>query len=137
MFQSDYHKLGFFFGLVSIGVWAYIFNEWGLPLILAIVVAVPVGFVFALVGTMLVGTVRQVIGDTAGSWLPIAVGVALIAWALLALEGATLALVALTGGSLIFGGIGLLYMRLNAMRMRAAMGDATQEDVDFLRSLDR
>jgi hypothetical protein len=137
MFASGYHKLGFFFGLISIAVWAYILNEWGLWLILAILVAFPVGFLFALVGTMLVGTVRGIVGDVAATWIAIVVGIALVVWAVIALEGATLALVALTGGSLIFGGIGLFWMRLNAMRIRAERGEASQEDIEFLRSLER
>jgi hypothetical protein len=137
VFQSGYHRLTFFFGLASVATWAYIFNEWGLNIIVSVVLAIPVGFVFALAGSMAVGSLRQVIGDTAGSWLPIVGGIALLVWAVLAFERATLALVALSGASLAVGGIGLLYMRLNAMRSRAAMGEASEEDVDFLASLDR
>lgn len=117
MFESGFHRLALFFGLASVAVWTYVFNEWWggewWGLLLAIVAAIPVGLVFSILPSILLRTLRQlpIVNDGLLTWLFILGGIALGVYALIAFEGATLAMVALTGAEAFVGGIGLLYTR--------------------------
>jgi hypothetical protein len=68
------------------------------------------------------------VNDTLLAWVFIVAGIALGVYALIGFEGTTLATVSLTGAEIFVSGIGLIYMRLNAMRFRAAMGEASADD---------
>jgi hypothetical protein len=122
VFESGFHRLTFFFGLASVAVWTYVFNEWWggewWGLLLAIAAAIPVGLVFSILPSILLGTLRRLplVNDTLLTWLFILGGFALGVYALIAFEGTTLAMVSLTGAEIFVGGVGLSYMRLNAMR---------------------
>ena len=122
MFESGLHRLAFFFGLASVAVWTYVFNEWWdggwWGLLLAVAAAIPVGIVFSILPSILLGTLRRLphVNDALLTWVFILGGVALAVYALIAFEGTTLAMVSLTGAEIFVGGIGLFYMRLNAMR---------------------
>jgi len=52
VFESGFHRLTFFFGLASVAVWTYVFNEWWggewWGLLLAVAAAIPVGIVFSI-----------------------------------------------------------------------------------------
>jgi hypothetical protein len=117
VFESGFHRLALFFGLASVAVWTYVFNEWWggewWGLLLAIVAAIPVGLVFSILPSILLRTLRQlpIVNDALLTWLFILGGIALGVYALIAFEGATLAMVALTGAETFVGGIGLLYTR--------------------------
>jgi hypothetical protein len=117
VFESGFHRLALFFGLASVAVWTYVFNEWWggewWGLLLAIVAAIPVGLVFSILPSILLRTLRQlpIVNDGLLTWLFILGGIALAVYALIAFEGATLAMVALTGAETFVGGIGLLYAR--------------------------
>jgi hypothetical protein len=117
VFESRFHRLALFFGLASVAVWTYVFNEWWggewWGLLLAIVAAIPVGLVFSILPSILLRTLRQlpIVNDALLTWLFILGGIALGVYALIAFEGATLAMVALTGAETFVGGIGLLYTR--------------------------
>ena len=117
MFESGFHRLALFFGLASVAVWTYVFNEWWggewWGLLLAIVAAIPVGLVFSILPSILLRTLRQlpIVNDALLTWLFILGGIALGVYALIAFEGATLAMVALAGAETFVGGIGLLYTR--------------------------
>jgi hypothetical protein len=117
VFESGFHRLALFFGLASVAVWTYVFNEWWggewWGLLLAIVAAIPVGIVFSILPSILLRTLRQlpIVNDGLLTWLFILGGIALGVYALIAFEGATLAMVALTGAETFVGGIGLLYTR--------------------------
>jgi hypothetical protein len=112
VFESGFHRLAFFFGLASVAVWTYVFNEWW-GLLLAIVAAIPVGVVFSILPSILLGTLRRLphVNDVLLTWLFILGGIALGVYALVAFEGATLAMGALYGAETFVGGIGLLYTR--------------------------
>jgi hypothetical protein len=117
VFESGFHRLALFFGLASVAVWTYVFNEWWggewWGLLLAIVAAIPVGLVFSILPSVLLRTLRQlpIVNDGLLTWLFILGGIALGVYAVIAFEGATLAMVALTGAETFVGGIGLLYTR--------------------------
>jgi hypothetical protein len=117
VFESGFHRLALFFGLASVAVWTYVFNEWWggewWGLLLAIVSAIPVGIVFSILPSILLRTLRQlpIVNDGLLTWLFILGGIALGVYALIAFEGATLAMVALTGAETFVGGIGLFYTR--------------------------
>ncbi len=108
------HRLSFFFGLASVAVWTYVFNEWWggewWGLLLAIAAAIPVGLVFSILPSILLGTLRRLplVNDALLTWLFILGGIALGVYALIALEGATLAMGALIGVEILVSGIGLL-----------------------------
>jgi hypothetical protein len=110
LFASGFHRLASFFGLVSV---AYVFNEWWggewWGLLLAIVVAIPVGLVFSILPSILLGTLRRLplLNDALLTWLFILGGIALGVYGLIAFEGTTLAMVALTEAEIFVGGIGL------------------------------
>lgn len=143
MFESGFHRLAFFFGLASVAVWTYVFNEWWggewWGLLLAVAAAIPVGIVFSILPSILLATLRRLplVNDAVLTWLFILAGIALGVYALIAFHGTTLAMVSLTGAELFVSGIGLLYTRLNAMRYQAAMGEASEDDVRFLEEIDR
>jgi hypothetical protein len=111
------HRLAFFFGLASVAVWTYVFNEWWggewWGLLLAIAAAIPVGLVFSILPSILLGALRRlpVVDDAFLTWLFILGGITLAVYALIAFEGATLAMGALIGAETFVGGIGLLYTR--------------------------
>jgi hypothetical protein len=117
VFESGFHRLALFFGLASVVVWTYVFNEWWggewWSLLLAIVSAIPVGIVVSILPSILLRTLRQLpmVNDGLLTWLFILGGIALGVYALIAFEGATLAMVALTGAETFVGGIGLFYTR--------------------------
>jgi hypothetical protein len=111
--ESGFHRLAFLLGLASVAIWAYVFNEWWggewWGLLLAIVVAIPVGVVFSILPSILLGTLRRLplVNDALLTWLFILGGIALGVYALIAFEGTTLAMVALIGAEIFVGGIGL------------------------------
>ena len=110
MFESGIHRLGFFFGLASVAVWAYVFNQWWggewWSLLLAIAAAIPVGVVFALLPSILLGALRRLpLSDAALTWLFIIGGLALGVYALIAFDGTTLAMVALSGAEIFGAGL--------------------------------
>ena len=121
MFESGFHRLAFFLGLASVAVWTYAFNEWWggewWGLLLAIAAAIPVGLVFSILPSMLLGALRRLphVNDSLLTWSCILGGIALAVYALIAFEGTTLAMVALTGAETSAGGIGLR-RRMNAVR---------------------
>jgi hypothetical protein len=122
VFESGLHRLTFFFGLASVAVWTYVFNEWWggewWGLLLAIAAAIPAGIVFSILPSILLGTLRRLrfVNDGLLTWLFILGGLALGLYALIVFEGTTLAMVSLAGAEIFVGGIGLFYTRLNAMR---------------------
>ena len=117
MFEYRFHRLAFFFGLASVAVWAYVFDEWWggewWGLLLAIVAAIPVGVVFSILPSILLRTLRRLplVNDALLTWLFILGGIALGVYALIAFEGATLAMGALYGAETFVGGIGLFFTR--------------------------
>jgi hypothetical protein len=113
VFESGFHRLAFFFGLASVAVWTYVFNEWWggqwWGFLLAIVAAIPVGVVFSILPSILLGTLRRLpVNDALLTWLFTVGGIALGVYALIAFEGTTLAMVALSGAEIFVSGIGLL-----------------------------
>jgi hypothetical protein len=121
LFASGFHRLEYFFGLVSVAVWTYVLNEWWgggwRGLLLAIAAAIPVGLVFSILPSILLETLRRLplLNDALLTWLFIPGGIALGLYALIAFEGTVLAMVALTGAETSAGGIGLR-RRMNAVR---------------------
>ena len=115
MFESGFHRLAFFFGLASVAVWTYVFNEWWggewWGLLLAVAAAIPVGLVFSILPSILLGTLRRLplANDALLTWSFILGGSALGAYALIAFEGTTLAMVSLTGAEIFVSGIGLRF----------------------------
>jgi hypothetical protein len=142
-FASGFHRLAFFFGLASVAVWTYVFNEWWggqwWGLLLAIAAAIPVGLIFSILPSILLGTLRRLplVNDALLTWLFILGGIALAVYALIAFEGTTLAMLALSGAEIFVGGIGLFHTRSNAMRHQASMGEASEGHVRFLEETDR
>jgi hypothetical protein len=106
------------FALVSIAVWFYLFDEWW-GLVPALLLCVPVGIAFSLLPSLLVGTVRPILGDVVTTWGSMVVGTALAIYALVAQDGTTRILVALCGAGLAVGGAGLFFLRLSAMLRHA------------------
>ncbi len=106
------------FAVVSVAVWLYLFDAWW-GLVPALLLCLPVGIGFSLLPSLLVGTVRPVLGDVATTWSFIVVGTALAVYALVAQEGTTRAVVALCGAGLAVGGLGLFFLRLSAMLRHA------------------
>jgi hypothetical protein len=126
VFESGFHRLEFFFGLVSIAVWTYAFNKWWggewWSLLLAFAAALPVGIAFSILPSMLLGTLRRLpqVNDSLLTWSSIFGGIALAVYALLVFDGTTRAMVSLVGAELSVGGVGLFSTRQNAMRDQAA-----------------
>jgi hypothetical protein len=112
LFASGFHRLAFFFGLASVAVWTYVFNEWWggewWGLVLAVAAAIPVGFAFSILPSILLGTLGRLplLSDALLTWLFILGGIALGVYGFIAFEGTTLAMVALTGAEIFHGGIG-------------------------------
>jgi hypothetical protein len=106
------------FALVSVAVWFYLFDEWW-GLVPALLLCAPVGVAFSLLPSLLVGTVRPLLGDVVTTWGSMVVGSAVAVYALVAQEGTTRALVALCGAGLVAGGAGLFFLRLSAMLRQA------------------
>jgi hypothetical protein len=110
VFESGFHRLALFFVLASVFVWAYVFNEWWggewWGLLLGIAAAIPVGVVFALLPSMLLRALRNLpMSDAVLRWLFILGGFALGVYALIAFDGATLAMVALAGAEIFGAGL--------------------------------
>ena len=63
MLESGFHRLTLVFGLASVAVWTYVFNEWWggewWGLLLAIAAAIPVGLVVAILPSILFTTLRR------------------------------------------------------------------------------
>ena len=99
------------FGLASVAVWTYVFNAWWggewWGLLLAIAAAIPVGLVFAILQSILFRTLRRlpVVNDALLKWVFILGGLVLGVYALIAFDGATLAMVALSGAEIFGAGI--------------------------------
>jgi hypothetical protein len=109
--ESGFHHLALVFGLASVAVWTYVLNEWwggewwGLPL--AIATAIPVGLVVAILPSMLFTTLRRLplVNDALLTGAFILGGLVLGVYALIAFDGATLAMVALSGAEIFGAGI--------------------------------
>jgi len=101
--QWAFHRLTLVFGLASIAVWTYVFNEWW-GLLFAIAAAVPVGLVVAILPSIFFTTLRRLplVNDALLTGAFILGGLVLGVYALIAFDGATLAMVALSGAE-IFG----------------------------------
>jgi hypothetical protein len=135
MFESGYHRLAFFFFVAAAAVWFYAFNEWW-GIVAAILLCVPVGFVSALLPSMLVGTLRQVgIGDAPLTWLSMLAGVALGVFGLIAFDGPTRALIVLAGAGLVLAGVTLLKLRMNAMEYRYDRGELDEDSARFIEEI--
>lgn len=106
------------FALVSVAVWFYLVDEWW-GLVPSLLLCLPVGIAFSLLPSLLVGTVRPILGDVVTTWGSMVVGTALALYALVAQEGTTRAFVALCGTGLAMGGAGLFFLRLSAMLRHA------------------
>jgi len=109
--EPGLHRLTLVFGLASVAVWTYVFNEWwggewwGLPL--AIAAAIPVGLVVAILPSILFTTLRRLplVNDALRTGVFILGGLVLGVYALIAFDGATLAMVALSGAEILGAGI--------------------------------
>jgi hypothetical protein len=111
-FASGFHRLAFFFALASVAVWTYVFNEWWggewWGVLFAIAAAIPAGLVFSILPSILLSTLSRLplLNDALLAWSFIVGGIALGVFGLIAFEGTTLAMVALTGAETFAGGIG-------------------------------
>jgi hypothetical protein len=111
-FASGAHRLEIFFALASVAVWTYVFNEWWSGewwrLLLAIAAAIPVGLVFSILPSILLRTLERLprLNNALLAWSFIVGGIALGVYGLIAFEGTTLAMIALTGAETFAGGIG-------------------------------
>jgi hypothetical protein len=89
-----------------------VFNEWWggewWRFLLALAAAIPAAIVFAVLPSILLGTLRRLplVNDAHLAWLFILGGLALGVYAFIAHEGTTLAMVALIGAEIVVGGIG-------------------------------
>jgi hypothetical protein len=108
--ESGFHRLALFFGLASVAVWTYVFNDWWggkwWGLLLAIAAAIPVGLVFAILPSVLLRTLRHL--PLVNNALHVVIhsrGLALGVYALIAFDGTTLAMVALSGAEIFGAGI--------------------------------
>jgi hypothetical protein len=112
LFASGLHRLAFFFALASVAVWTYVFNEWWggewWALLLIIAAAIPIGLLFSILPSILLGALERlpILNDALLAWSFILGGIALGVYGLIAFEGPTLAMVALTGAETFAGGIG-------------------------------
>ena len=122
MFATGFRRFSFLFAVVCVAGWFYVLDEWW-GLVPALLLCVPVGVVFSLIPSAVVGTVRPILGDMFTTWAFIAVGIGLAIYAIVALDGVAFALVALCAAAVFFGGASLFYLRFNAMRSRALAGD--------------
>lgn len=111
MFESGLHRLEVFFVLASVAVWAYVFNKWWggewWRLLLAIAAAIPVGLVFATLPSILLRALRRlpVLNNALLTLVFILGGLALAVYALIAFDGTTLAMVALSGAEIFGAGL--------------------------------
>jgi hypothetical protein len=111
VFESGLHRLEVFFALASVAVWAYVLNKWWggewWSLLLAIAAAIPVGLVFAALPSLLLRALRRlpVLNDALLRWVFILGGLALGIFGLIAFDGSTLAMVALTGAEIFGAGL--------------------------------
>jgi hypothetical protein len=109
--ESGFHRLTLVFGLASVAVWTYVINEWWFGewwgLLLAIAAAIPVGLVFAILPSILFTTLRHLplVNNAVLTWAFILGGLVLGVYALIAFDGATLAMVALAGAEIFGAGI--------------------------------
>jgi hypothetical protein len=107
---AGFHRLGLVFGLASIAVWAYVFNKWWggewWASLLAVAAAIPVGILFAILPSLLFRTLRHLpVKDAVLTWLFILGGLALGIFGLIAFDGTTLAMVALSGAEIFGAGL--------------------------------
>jgi len=108
---SSSHRLTFFFALASVAVWAYVFTEWWggewWGLLLAIAAAIPAGLVFSILPSILLGALERLplLNRALLAWSFILGGIALGVYGLIAFEGTTLAMLALTGAESFAGGV--------------------------------
>jgi len=108
--DHGFHRVTLAFGLASVAVWTYVFNEWwggdwwGLPL--AVPAAIPVGLVVAILPSILT-TLKRVplVKDALLTGAFTLRGLVLGVYALIAFDGATLAMVALSGAEIFGAGI--------------------------------
>ena len=111
MLESGFHRLALVFSLASVAVWTYVFNKWWggewWGFLLAVAAAIPFGLVFAILPSILFRTLRRlpVTNDALLTWVFILGGLALGVYGLIAFEGATLAMVALSGVEIFGAGI--------------------------------
>ena len=111
MLESGFRRLALFFGLASVAVWTYVLNEWWggewWGLLLAIAAAIPVGLVFSILPSVLLRRLRHlpIVNNALLTWLFILGGLALGVYALIAFDGATLAMVVLLGAEIFGAGI--------------------------------
>ena len=111
MFESGVHRLEILFALASVAVWAYVLNKWWggewWRLLLAIAAAIPIGLVFAALPSILLRALRRVpvLNDALLRWVFVLAGLALAIYALIAFDGTTLAMVALTGAEVFGAGL--------------------------------
>jgi hypothetical protein len=111
VFESGLHRLEVFFVLASVAVWAYVFNKWWggewWTFLLAIAAAIPVGIVFAALPSILMRALRRVplLNDALLRWVFILGGLVLGIYALIAFDGTTLAMVALSGAEIFGAGL--------------------------------
>ena len=111
MLESGFHRLALVFGLASVAVWTYVFNKWWggewWGLLLAVAAAIPVGLVFAILPSILFRTLRRLplMNDALLTWVFILGGLVLGVYALIAFDGATLAMFALYGAEIFGAGI--------------------------------
>jgi hypothetical protein len=109
--ESGFHRLTLVFGLGSVAVWTYVFNEWWggewWGLLLAIAAAIPAGLVVAILPSILFTTLRRLplVNGALLTGVFILGGLVLGVYALIAFEGATLAMVALSGAEIFAAGI--------------------------------
>jgi hypothetical protein len=109
--ESGFHRLTLVFGLASVAIWTYVVNEWWggewWGLLLAIAAAIPVGLVVAILPSILFKNLRRLplVNDALLTGVFILGGLVLGVYALIAFEGATLAMVALSGAEIFGAGI--------------------------------
>jgi cation transport ATPase len=107
---SGFHRLELLFALASVAVWAYFLNEWWggewWSLLLAVVVAIPVGLVFAILPSILLRALRRLpVSEALLTWVFILGGIALGVYAVIAFEGTTLAMFVLAGVEIFGAGL--------------------------------
>jgi hypothetical protein len=122
MRASGFQSFSLLFAVTCMAGWFYVFDaSWGwLP---ALLLGIPVGVVFSLVPTAVVGTIRPALGDVFTTWAFIVAGIALGVYALVAFDGVGLVVVGLCAAAVFFGGASLFYLRLNAVRRRISTAD--------------
>jgi hypothetical protein len=122
MLNSGFHRFSLLFAVGCVGGWFYVLDAWW-GLLPALLLGVPIGLLFSVIPSAVVGTLRPILGDILTTWGFVAAGSALGVYALAALDGVGLALVGLCAAGTLFGGASLFYLRLNAVRRRISTAD--------------